>query len=355
MIEIDGSEYSGSGTILRHSVALATLLRKPLHVTKIRARRSKPGLRRQHLQAIMACCELSGGKVEGAEVNSTEILYEPGAAIRAGDFQWDIGSAGSTTMLAFTLIPPAIFSEAPHHFQITGGLFQDFAPSAFHMQRVLLPTLQQMGVQAELQVLRPGYVPEGKGLLAVGTLPLVGPLRALKILEPGPVKRIQGISLSSHLAEQKVSERMAQRSQNILTEKGYRAEIRVLQDTSALQKGAVLTLWAETQKGCLLGADRAGRVGRSSEAIGEHVARSLLEDIQAGATVDRYLADQLILFASLARGVTEYLIPMPTEHVETNLWLVEKIVGAKTSLKETHLRVEGIGFDPAGASRPSPV
>jgi len=94
-----------------------------------------------------------------------------------------------------------------------------------------------------------------------------------------------------------------------------------------------------------MGADQAGQVGRPSEAIGAFVAKSLLEDLDAGATVDRHLADQLILFAGLADGTTTYLIPRLTEHVETNLWLIEMILGAKTSLEGNQVKIEGVGFE----------
>jgi RNA 3'-terminal phosphate cyclase (ATP) len=70
----------------------------------------------------------------------------------------------------------------------------------------------------------------------------------------------------------------------------------------------------------------------------------LLEDLAAKATADRHLADQLILFAALAQGKSRYLIASLTEHVESNLWLVEKILGAKTQRRGNVLQVEGIGF-----------
>ena len=109
-------------------------------------------------------------------------------------------------------------------------------------------------------------------------------------------------------------------------------------------KGAALLLLAETDAGCLLGADQAGKPGRRSEAIAEFVTNSLLEDLGTGATTDRHLADQLILFAALARGKTEYRTPQITDHVKSNLWLVEKILGAETELQERWISVKGIAF-----------
>ncbi len=344
MIEVDGSLHSGSGTILRYAVALAALLGEPLHMTRIRAKREKPGLRPQHLQAVRACCSLSGGELEGAAVGSAEIFFKPGKSLKDGDFQWDIGTAGSTTMLAFTLIPLALYAGGPCRFSMIGGLFQDFAPSAFHLQRVLLPLLRRMGAEIRLEILRPGYPPKGEGELRVEIKPLEGNLKPLQMMEQGKVREIRGISLASHLEGEKVSGRMADHCEKLLEERGYQIQMEVINDQTALQKGAALSLWAHTDTGCLLGSDQAGKPGRRSEAIAQFVVRSLLEDLHTQATTDRHSADQLILFGALAGGTTEYRIPRMTDHIESNLWLVEKILGVKTGLEELHLRMEGIGF-----------
>ena len=347
MLDIDGSIHSGSGTLFRYSIALATLLGEPLHITRIRANREKPGLRPQHLQALRASSSLCNGKIQGAEVGASEIHYQPGPSLRHGDFHWDIGTAGSTTMLAFTLIPPALFAAGPSRFFLTGGLFQDFAPSAFHMQKVLLPILERMGADVQIHILRPGYVPKGQGRLRVEVKPSNRALKPPQMPEQGMVQEVRGISLASHLEKDKVSARMAHECVRLLEKEGYPAKMEILDDRQAVQKGAALCLWAETSTGCLLGADQAGAPGRKSEAIAGSVVSSLLEDLSTQATTDRHLADQLILFAALAKGTSRYRIPRLTGHVQSNLWLVEKILGVKTEMKENILTIEGIGFQSA--------
>ncbi len=345
MIQIDGSKKSGSGTILRYSMALASLLGEELEMTNIRASRKKPGLRPQHLKSVIACSEMTRGSVEGAVVDSSRIRYRPGPGSNATRYCWDIGTAGSTTMLAFSILPLAVFSPGPLHFRISGGLFQDFAPGASHMERVLLPVLARMGIRAHIKIVQPGYVPKGGGVIELESQPVEEKLAHLVLEVQGRVKHVRGISLASHLSAQRVSIRMAKQCQRILSQRGLKAHFEIIDDTSAEQRGAALFVLAETDTACLIGADQAGRVGRPSEAIGAFVARSLLEDLEAGATVDRYLADQLILFAGLAEGTTTYLIPRSTEHVETNLWLIETILGARASLAGNRVTIKGIGFE----------
>jgi len=347
MIYIDGAQKSGSGTIVRFAVGLATLLGEELHLTNIRAKREKPGLRPQHLKAIQALQQLCRGTLDGGEVGSKEIRFKPAGKVKGGDYQWDIGTAGSTTLLAMTLLPAACFSNEAISFKISGGLFQDFASSAYHMQYVLFSVLNKMGITVRLSIIRPGYVPRGGGNIEVTLEPVRGRIRPIRLVRQGHVTEIGGVALASHLKERGVSERMAGECNEVLKSGGYQAQIEIIHDTLALQRGAALAIYAKTSSGCIIGADRAGAPGRTSEEIGRYVARSLIEDLATGATVDRYLADQLIFYAALADGVSQYRIPRLTEHVETNLWLAESVLGAKTEVNKNLVKIQGIGYHPS--------
>jgi len=343
---IDGSRYSGSGTVLRYAAVLSTLIGEPIHMYHIRAKRDKPGLRPQHLQVLRACRTLSSGTLEGDDVGSTEIRYTPGQTLRGGQYDLDIGTAGSATMAALSLIPLASFAVKPCLIHITGGLFQDNAPTAFHMRETLCPLLRRMGIGVQLDMVRPGYVPKGQGRIALRIEPAAAPLTPLQLLERGAITHVGGISLASHLDESRVSERMAEESTRLLRQHGYEARIEIMHDDTAVQKGAALFIRAATASGCLIGADCTGRPGRRSEEIARRAVRSLVEDIDSGATTDRHLADQLILFGGLARGRTSYRIPGVSEHVESNLWLVREMLGAETRIVGNLLTIDGIGFRP---------
>ena len=352
MIEIDGSQKSGSGTIVRDAVSFSVLLGKDLHIKNIRAKRDKPGLRPQHLKGVEACTQICQGRVEGAEVGSGEFILRPGKRIEVGKFSWDIGSAGSSIMLALTVIPLALFADAPSTYKIIGGIFQDFAPSAYHLKYVLLPILRSMGADLDLEIIRPGYVPQGKGEIEVKVVPLRKKLKPLILIDQGEVIEIKGIALSSLLRQRKVSERMANECKKTLKCKGYDSNIGVVYDTkeepayykTAVQAGASLAIRAETSTGCLIGSDMAGALRRTSEFIGRRTAENLMGDLSTGTTTDRHLADQIIPFAALAEGWSSYHIPRMTEHVEARLWLVEEILGAKTEVKGNLVRIKGIGY-----------
>jgi len=346
MIEVDGSVKSGSGTLLRHGVSLATLLGEGLHMWNIRAGRDKPGLRHQHWQSVLSCRDMSRGVVEGAKVGSMEIKYKPGKEISGGYHDWDIGTGGSTTMLAMTVLPLACFAGEPATFHISGGLFQDFAPSAYHMQHVLFPTLRKMGIYAGLEIERPGYAEQGGGIIKVSVQPVSGKIEAITLTSQGEIREVKGVALCSHLKQIRVSDRMAKECGRTLKQRCHNAKIELIYDTTASHQGATLAIWAETST-CFLGSDRAGRKGRRAEGIGNYVANSLIQDINSGATVDRFLADQLIIYAALAEGISEYIIPRMTDHIEANSWLVGHVLGrfgVKTEMIGNRLKIWGMGY-----------
>ena len=363
MIEIDGSKKSGSGTILRYALMLSCILHKDLHIYNIRAKREKSGLQPQHLKTVEAFKRLVSASVKGASLNSKEITFCPGTRlIKSGVFQWDIGTAGSTTMMGLALLPLGFLADGPSVYRISGGLFQDFAPNAFHVKYILMELLKKFSLQADLEVIKPGYVPRGGGIIEIKVKPAADKITPLKLKEQGSIREIKGISLSSHLGDREVSSRMAGECNKVLNKRGLNAQIKVINDKTAIQKGAALSLWAITDSGCIIGSDMAGKIGRTSEEIGRTVAKNLLEDLDSQATVDRFAADQIIIYAALANGESEYKVPHISEHIESNLWMIKDILGAEFSIEGNLIKIKGVGrklgtgdaergtFSPSGTS-----
>jgi RNA 3'-terminal phosphate cyclase (ATP) len=351
MVEVDGALYSGSGTIVRQAVALSALTSRPVHIVNARQRRTKPGLRHQHVRAVEAIRELVNGAVEGCTEGSTELTFNPGASSETIKHYWDIGSAGSTTMLALAVLPVLAFSRLANEAVIEGGLFQDNAPTFFHLRHALLPTLNRIGVDADIEMVRPGYVPAGHGVIRLKTRPVQTPLRPLILKDRGDVEAVWGIALSSHLRERAVSQRLAETARRGLLEAGYSAAIEEVYDESALQRGAALAVFADSTGGSRIGADRAGAPRRSSEAIGAYVVRQLLQDLATNATLDRYASDQVIIYAALAEGESRFRIPMMTSHIEANSWLTREFLGAEVRLEDDLIVVKGVGHKRRAAPR----
>ena len=120
MIEIDGSQGEGGGQIIRSSVSLAAVTGTPVRISNVRAGRKKPGLKAQHLAAINAAAQICDANVAGAELCSSSLTFEP-QSISPGDYEIRMGTAGSTTLVAQTVLPALMLADAPSTVTIQGG------------------------------------------------------------------------------------------------------------------------------------------------------------------------------------------------------------------------------------------
>jgi len=334
LIEIDGSQKSGSGTILRLSVALASILKQPLHIYNIRQKRPNPGLRPQHLEAVLTAAKLCNAEVKGASVGSRELWFIP-HEIEGGEIQAEIGTAGSIPMLLLTILPICAFAKQKVKLKVLkGGTDVKNAPTINYISYALLPMLKQMGLEASLTVTKYGYYPKGMGevFLEVEPNPKLKPF----ILEEfGTIKTLEGISVCTFLADRNVAVRQAKAANDHLKAYGYEAKIKIVNDMSnPLQKGSSLVLWTQTDTGALLGGDAIGELGKPSETVGKEAAENLLKEIEAKATVDVHLADMLVPYMSLAEGNSVFVTRLISEHLETNIWLAQTILDAKFSMKK---------------------
>jgi RNA 3'-terminal phosphate cyclase (ATP) len=345
LMEIDGSEKSGSGTILRTAVALCAIIGQPLHIYNIRQNRPQPGLKPQHLESVLTAAKLCDAELEGAEANSRELWFKP-KEIRGGKIEAEIGTAGSISMLLMTVLPMCAHAENTVHLHVSkGGTDVHHSPTINYMSFVLLPTLQRMGLKAVLTVHKYGYYPKGNGEVSIDLQPCK-PLTALSLEAFGNVKSIKGISVCTFLAERKVAERQAKAANEYLGERGYKADIQIVNDASnPLQKGSSIVLWAESDTGAILGADAIGELRKSSETVGTEAAEKLYAEIIAKPTVDTHLADMLVPYTALAQGNSAYLTRTLTEHLQTNISLAERILKVKFVLEKKHelYRLEKVG------------
>ena len=329
MQEVDGSQKSGSGTILRLSIALAAILQEPLHIFNIRQKRPQPGLRPQHLEAAITAAKLCHADVRGATLGSRELWFTPGE-IEGGEFRAVIGTAGSIPMLLLTVLPICAYARKPVRLHVTkGGTDVRNAPTSNYLKHLLLPMLTRMGLKASLSIRRYGYYPKGMGDVVLEVNPCQK-LKPVRVEEFGSLRTISGLSVCTFLADRRVAERQAIAASESIKSAGLSADIEIVNDTSnRVQKGSSIVLWAETITGALLGGDSIGELGKPSERVGRDAADNLLKELESKATVDVHLADMLVPYVALAQGNSVYLSRLVTDHLDTNICLAEQILDVK--------------------------
>lgn len=333
MFEIDGSQKSGSGTILRLAVAVSAIVQQPLHIFNIRHRRPQPGLKRQHLESVLTAAKLCNATVKGATLGSKELWFTP-SSIEGGNIEAVIETAGSIPMIFLASLPICVYAKTPVTLHIAkGGTDTKYAPTINYLQYVLLPTLCKLGVNAEISTQKYGYYPKGLGEATLTVKP--GPLNAFLFERFGSLKSVEGVSVCTFLSDRQVAQRQADAALKFLAKNGYPSHIQVLNDQSnPHQKGSSLVLWAETDTGVLVGADALGDIGKSSELVGVEAAEKLVSELNVETTVDVFLADMLIPYMALTPNRSVFYTRCLSEHIEANIWLMETMLNSTFSIEK---------------------
>jgi len=306
-------------------------LRTPVAVTRIRQRRPKPGLQPQHLTVVRALAAISGARVTGDALDSTELTFIP-RALNGGDYRFDVGairgSAGSVSLLFQALLLPLAFAPRESRLTLIGGTHVPWSPPVHYLTEVFLPALGQIGVQARLTLKRWGWYPAGGGAVEA----TIVPVRGLSPLSPeagGRTAMIRGLSAVSRLPRS-IAERQRSRALDRLAAAGLAAEIAIEVDATALGPGTLLFLAAPGRAGF----SALGRRGIRAEAVADQAVDPLLAWLASGALVDDHLADQLIPFLALAPGVSTFTCPTPSLHLRTVAWVVQQFLPARIELDE---------------------
>lgn len=339
MIEVDASYGEGGGQLLRTAVALSALTASAVELVNVRAKRARPGLAPQHLAAVRAVASACDARCEGLELRSTRLRFVPGMRPAGGELAVDVGTAGSVTLVLQALVPVLLGARAPTRVVVGGGTDVRQAPSWDYFACVLLPLLARMGLRVHASVTRRGYYPRGGGQVAVEIEPGVPEPLVLR-KSPSPWQ----IAGAAHVANLPltIAERMRSAAAATLGAEA-RIETRALGRGEAIGTGGAITLWARSDA-VLLGASRVAERGVRAEALGEAVASELAADLQSGATLDMHAADQILVYAAMAKGESSFAARALSSHARTAMWLIPKFLPARFAVEEkdglAHFRVE---------------
>lgn len=321
MIEIDGSQGEGGGQVLRTALTLAAITAKPVHLFNVRAHRSKPGLKPQHLKAVEAVAAICGARVEGAKLGSQTLRFEP-QIIAPGRYQFDIGTAGSVSLVLQTVLLPLSFAGQDSHVVITGGTHVPWSPCYHYLAWHWLHYLRQAGFRAELALDRAGFYPPGGGRISATIAPAVA-LAPLTAAKRGALRRIRGLAAVSNL-DIGIAERMRSRAMQQLQHADVACDIEST-TFDALSPGAFLLLLAEFEhsQACYYAL---GARGKPAEVVADEAVGQLQEFLATDGAIDEYLADQLVLPLAFAPGVSELRTSRVTQHLVTNAEIVKRFL-----------------------------
>ena len=334
-IEVDGAMGEGGGQVLRSALSLSLLTGQPFRLIRIRANRVRPGLRPQHLAAVQAAAAISAARVTGDRIGSEAITFEPGS-VQAGDYLFDIATAGATSLVFQTLLLPLALAVGDSRLTLRGGTHVPASPCYHYLDWHWRPLLADLGVPFGHTLRMAGFYPRGGGEVQAaipgGSLP-----RALKLSERGALRQVRGLSAVANLPRE-IAERQRRRALRRLRELLPDVEpAMVIEELPAVGRGTVVVLLAELDSGraCTFGL---GAPGKRAEWVADESVGALAAYLRSDGTVDPWLADQLLLPLTLADGPSVLRTSEVTPHLLTNAAVIRLFLPAE-------IRVDG----PVGA------
>ena len=323
LIQLDGSVGEGGGQVLRTALAMSIATGKPFVIDKIRAKRAKPGLMRQHLTAVQAAAEICDGQIKGAAVGSTNLEFVPGK-LKAGDYCWKIGTAGSTSLVLQTVLPPLLLAERPSSVEVHGGTHNEMAPPFDFLDRAFRPILLQMEADVSLTLNRYGFYPAGGG--SVKSVITPGRLRPITLMDRGEIRSRKVTALISAL-DHAIADRQLECAAHALNWPADCFTKHTVHDPSGPGTALVIELMSEHITEVF---SSMGKLGVSSEQVAMNAIKELRAYLASNVPVGEHLADQLLLPAVLCAmrggGVSRFRTSAPTPHTLTNIETIRTFI-----------------------------
>lgn len=319
MVEMDGSRGEGGGQILRTSLTLSAATGRPFRITRIRANRGKPGLMRQHLTSVQAAASICSARVEGDAIGSTELTFRPGP-LRAGDYRFSVGTAGSTSLVFQTVMPALLLTGKPFRLTLEGGTHNSASPCLDFLERSFLAALAPAGVRARIQVERRGFYPAGGGRWTAEIEPPER-LAPLEILERGEFQSMEAKVLWNRIPDAVPVREAARLRLKLGLEE---AQVRIEEAHDSIGPGNVVMLEQRYANITEIAAG-FGAIGISSEAVADDVAKQTIDYRENGAPVGTYLADQLLVPMVLGGGGRFRTLPLSL-HSRTNIETIARFL-----------------------------
>lgn len=310
MLHIDGSQGEGGGQILRTALSMAMVTGTDISIENIRAGRRKPGLMRQHLTCLQAAQAVSNAKVSGAEIGSTAIEFKPGD-IQAGDYEFSVGTAGSTMLVFQTVLPALSMAKETSRIKFSGGTHNSMAPSFDFIQLSFAPLAKMLGVTLDMKLHRHGFYPHGGGEWEAVITP-TGPMEPLELVDSGNLLKQEAVitsaDLPSHIAAREIDE--------IQKRTGWSDEAMRVNAVTSCGSGNLVSLRLQYENCCEV-IEHVGKFGLSAERVARKALKDLRRYQSSPAPVGEHLADQLLLPMAMA-GSGVFRTLKPSLHTRTN-------------------------------------
>ena len=328
-LDIDGSYGEGGGQILRTALTFSVITRRPVRVSKIRAGREPPGLKRQHVSSLKVLGAVFDSKLDGVEEGSSLVSFKPGPP-RVGQISLDMKTAASITLVLQAVVPAAALVGSGLELDLIGGTDVPWSPTFDYYDAVVRKAFYAMGITFSTKVARRGYYPRGGGRVSVVVEPCHA-LRALRLDQTPDVGEADVVSRCGMLP-MGVAERQLASAMSVLEAGGLRVGKKVVTSEQADSPGSSV-LVSSIGESFFIGSDGLGAKGRPAEVVGGAAAERFVEYARSGACVDDNLADMIAPLLSLAPGPSTMRVALASRHLDSSFHIARIFTNCKYSVR----------------------
>ena len=266
---------------------------KSFEMVNVRAKRQNPGLKRQHLTCLRGAAEVCGAQIEGDDVGSLRVVFHPGKTV-AGKYRFEIGTAGSVTLVAQTVLPILLCGDGESEVTITGGTHVPMSPCWEFFEKTYLPQLRKMGAEVEAHLVKYGFYPAGGGEIVLKIRPW-SVAKVYELVDKGEERESRVVAKVANLHVDIATTEVKIVASHLSSLK-VRPESEIVESMGPGNYCAVEMSYANVTMVC----SDVGTYDKSRKTVANTVVDVAKSYLKAGSTVDEHLSDQILLPIVLA-------------------------------------------------------
>lgn len=333
-IPINGAHGEGGSAVLRTALVMSSLTQQPTRIFNVRGGTRKKGLTPEDLTIVEVLRASVKAEVEGDELGNDELVFEPRRAARAVHMTADVQSIqggkvpGNAVVVAQAVAAVLARTGAYSSLQLFGETHNNNMMTYDSFEKTCIPAIARQGIYAFPTLSSAGFGYAGRGNLSVeiepsGLNPVVWDRR-------GGLMRYGVVVTHCDAPNPTVREIFATAAQK-LQKLGNQPD---LEDTEihGPESGIGVTFFAWFENGFGSGS-ACWNKGTSGSAVVERAWENFSGWLNSEATVDAYLADQLLIPAVMTEGRSFYSTPTVTRRLVSMASVVKQFMPIHVTVK----------------------
>jgi RNA 3'-terminal phosphate cyclase (ATP) len=325
LIQFDGSYGEGGGALVRTALVMASLTQQSCRIEGVRAGTSHPGVDLEDVALVQLLNKACQAEAVGLEHGSPSLMFVPGkkhSAVR-GDFMVEsfMGRQPNAMVILNALVPLLARTGAYSSLKFQGETFGRRALGFDYFRDVTCRLFAKMGLGVFPELIRAGYGREMPGMVGLEVEPSA--IQGINWTQRGGLIGLHGVITTSNLPSA-IGDRGRAHLRTLAQKLGLKIDVE-LQVVPGEHPGAHATVYAVYENG-LGGGTQMGSRGVRIETIVQQAFEECARWMATDATIDPFLADQIIIPAVLADGSSSFKVSELTPRLLTAIWVIKQFL-----------------------------